>query len=260
LTSVLRPETRFVSIMHGNNEVGSLQDLMELGTLLKSKGIWFHTDAVQTVGKVPIDLNTLPVDALTLSAHKLYGPKGVGALYCRKETPLHSPLLLGGGQESGMRSGTENIAGIVGLATALSDCCDGMASEIRRLNALQAKLIEGIRSLISFSVFNGPQDLRHRVPGNVNFSFPPLQGESLVIKLDMKGFSVSSGSACHSAVIEPSHVLLAIGKSTDEAMSSLRFSMGRHTQPEHIEALLEVLPNIVARHKSNHGLGLSSSK
>lgn len=247
LAAVIRPETRFVSMMHGNNEVGSLQNLSELGTFLQSKGIWFHTDAVQTVGKMPIDLSILPVDALTLSAHKLYGPKGVGALYCRKETPLHSPLLFGGGQESGMRSGTENIAGIVGLATALRECCDGMASETVRLNALQSKLIEGIKESIPSSVFNGPTDLRYRVPGNVNFSFPPMQGESLVVKLDMKGFAVSSGSACHSAVIEPSHVLLALGKSREEAISSLRFSMGRHTQSEHIDVLLEILPNLVAK-------------
>ncbi len=262
LASVIRPETCFASIMHGNNEVGSLQNLVELGSLLRAEGIWFHTDAVQTVGKVPIDLNTLPVDALTLSAHKLYGPKGVGALYCSAETALNSPMLLGGGQESGLRSGTENVAGVVGLATALRECCgendiEGMASERRcleslrlessRLKKLQSMLIEGIAARIPAAVFNGPTDLHARVPGNVNVSFPPVQGESLVVKLDMKGFAVSSGSACHSAVIEPSHVLLALGKSREEALSSLRFSMGRHTVAEDIEALIDVLPGVVEK-------------
>lgn len=247
LISVLRPETCFASLMHGNNEIGTLQNLAELAQVLQPRGVWFHTDAVQTVGKVPISLKNLPVNALSLSAHKLYGPKGVGALYVQENTPLFRPLILGGGQEFNRRSGTENVAGIVGLAEALAETLSLMETETPRLHAFQQQLIRGIEHQIPEAHLNGPRDLERRVPGNVNFSFPPIQGESLVVKLDMKGYAVSSGSACHSAVIEPSHVLLAVGENEEIARSSLRFSLGRATQAEDIDQLLNILPTLLEK-------------
>lgn len=247
LQQALRPETAFVSLMHGNNEIGTLQPLDELGTFLRQQGIPLHTDAVQTIGKLPLILETLPVDYLSFSGHKLYGPKGIGALYIRKGALAPSPMLLGGGQENQQRSGTENLAAIVGLALALELCVSELETERPRLQALQKNLMEGILQQIPEAVLNGPQDLKQRVPGNVNFSFPPLQGESLVLQMDLKGIAVSSGSACHSARLEPSHVVLALGKSPAVAQSTLRFSLGRSTSITEIERVLDVLPQLIRR-------------
>jgi cysteine desulfurase len=247
VAQAIRPHTVFASIMQGNNEIGTLQPLAEIGPILAAHEVFFHTDAVQTVGKIPVAFDTLPVDALTLSAHKIYGPKGVGALLVKRDSLHPLPLLLGGGQESGQRSGTENVAGIVGMAEALAWCVSQLPHERTRLHALQEQLIQGITERIPSAILNGPRHVADRVPGNVNFSFPPLQGESLILKLDLKGIAASSGSACHSAVIEPSHVVLATGQPPSIAQSTVRFSMGRTTQPEDVEAVLSILPRIVDR-------------
>lgn len=247
VAQAIQPHTVLASIMHGNNEIGTLQPLAEIGPLLAAHEVFFHTDAVQTVGKMPLSFETLPIDALTLSAHKLYGPKGVGALLVKNDSLHPLPLLLGGGQESGQRSGTENVAGIVGMAEALAWSLSQLPDEQTRLHALQEQLIQGITEGIPSALLNGPRNVKERVPGNVNFSFPPLQGESLILKLDLKGFAASSGSACHSAMIEPSHVVLATGQPIPVAQSTVRFSMGHATQPEDVEALLSVLPGIVER-------------
>ncbi len=249
--AALRPETALVSVIHGNNEVGTLQPITEIGALLRARGVLFHTDAVQTVGKLPIALDALPVDYLTLSAHKLYGPKGVGALYIRNGAPVPSPLIIGGGQERDLRSGTENLPGIVGLAKALELATARMSEEMPRLRGLQERLMAGILASIPQAVLNGPRDVGLRVPGNVHFSFPPAEGEALVLRLDLKGIAASSGSACHSAVIEPSRIVKALGKSDAIARATLRFSLGRATTEADIETVLAVLPDIVQRLTQN---------
>jgi cysteine desulfurase len=251
LVAAIRPDTVLASIIHGNNEIGTIQSLKALGEVLHSRGVLFHTDAVQTAGKVPLNLSALPVDYLSLSGHKIYGPKGVGALYIRKSAPNPQPLIMGGGQESDLRSGTENLAGIAGLAKALEIATDALDTETIRLRTLQEHLIAGILKNVPGAVLNGPRDVRHRVPGNVHFSFPPAEGESLVLHLDLKGIAVSSGSACHSAVIEPSRVVTALGKSEAAARGTVRFSLGRSSTHADIERILEVLPDIVARFKKH---------
>jgi cysteine desulfurase len=249
LAAALRPDTVLASIIHGNNEIGTLQPLEDLGQGLRHRDVLFHVDAVQTVGKLPFNLADLPVDYLSLSAHKLYGPKGVGALYIKKGAPQPLPLLWGGGQEGDLRSGTENLAGIVGLAKALELSVKAMDAETPRLRDLQERLISGIEQAIPEAVLNGPRDVQMRVPGNVHFSFPPYEGEALVLRLDLKGIAVSSGSACHSAVIEPSRIIRALGKPDAVARSTIRFSMGRTTTVEEIRHLLEVLPEILHKLK-----------
>ncbi|MBY0403857.1 MAG: cysteine desulfurase [Cyanobacteria bacterium] len=256
----LQPNTRLVSLMHGNNEMGAIQPISEISKILKARKTWesshpkviFHTDAVQTVGKIPINLGTLGVDALTFSAHKLYGPKGVGALFIKEDLhPLLFPQIQGGGQEFGLRSGTENVAGIVGLAKALeiltSSQSENKEAPFKNLRHLQAWFIQEIKNAFPEAVFNGPEDLNHRVPGNVNFSFPPLTGDSLVLQMDMKGIQVSSGSACHSAIIEPSHVISALGKGIEVAKSSLRFSLGLSTTQRELEETLLALKTIIPK-------------
>lgn len=247
LKQAVRPDTVLVSIIHGNNEIGTIQPIETMGAFLREKGILFHTDAVQTAGKLPLDLSMLPVDYLTLSAHKLYGPKGVGALYNREGAPLPKSLVVGGGQERALRSGTENLPSIVGFAEALSLAVERMPEETRRLRELQEYLIQGILREIPTAILNGPRDVNRRVPGNVHFSFPPAEGEALVLRLDLKGIAVSSGSACHSAVIEPSRVVKALGKSDEVARATVRFSVGRHTTQAELERVLEVLPDVVRR-------------
>lgn len=247
LQSAVRSDTVLVSIIHGNNEIGTVQPLAELGQWLRDQGILFHTDAVQTVGKLPINLQSLPVDYLTLSAHKIYGPKGVGALYVRDGCPLPAPLIMGGGQEADLRSGTENIAGIAGLAKALEIAVAQIPQDIPRLQALQTKLIEGVQQAIPTAILNGPHEVILRVPGNVHFSFPPGEGEALVLHFDLKGIAVSSGSACHSAVIEPSRVVKALGKSDEVARATVRFSLGRSTTEADIERVLATLPSLAQR-------------
>ena len=242
-----RNNTVLVSVIHGNNEMGALQPLAEIGKLLKARNILFHSDAVQTVGKLPFNLAELPVDYLSLSGHKIYGPKGVGALYVRKGAPLPQALQVGGGQEADLRSGTENLPGIVGCARALELCSHSMITERLRIQALQEKLIAAVEATIPNTVLNGPRQVTQRVPGNVHFSFPPAEGEALVLHLDLKGFAVSSGSACHSAVIEPSRIIKALGKDDETARATVRFSLGRFTTEDDVNALIAALPAIVSR-------------
>jgi cysteine desulfurase len=247
LIQAIRPDTVLASIIHGNNEVGTLQNLAALGNILKEREIPFHTDAVQSAGKVPLNLKSLPVDYLSLSGHKLYGPKGVGALYIRQEAMVPQAQIIGGGQENDLRSGTENLAAIVGLAEALRLAIQHQAQEVPRLHTLQEKLITGIQSAMPNAILNGPRDLNQRVPGNVHFSFPPAEGEAWVRHLDLQGIATSSGSACHSAVVEPSRIVLALGKSVEIARSTVRFSLGRGTTEAEINRVLEMLPQIAKR-------------
>jgi cysteine desulfurase len=245
--AALRPETVLVSIIHGNNEIGTIQPVEAIGKMLRERGVLFHIDAVQTVGKLPIALDTLPVDYLTLSAHKIYGPKGVGALYVRHGVPVPAPMVVGGGQEGNRRSGTENLPGIIGLAKALELTMAMMPEETPRLRSLQEAFIVDVLVNIPDAVLNGPRDVSRRVPGNVHFSFPPGEGEALVLHLDLKGIAASSGSACHSAVIEPSRIVKALGKPDELARATVRFSLGRSTTREDLSRVMAVLPEVVAR-------------
>jgi cysteine desulfurase len=245
--AALRPDTVLVSMIHGNNEIGTVQPMEAIGEMLGERGVLFHIDAVQTVGKLPIALDTLPVDYLTLSAHKIYGPKGVGALYVRSGAPVPAPMVVGGGQEGNLRSGTENLPGVIGLAQALELAMAIMPEETPRLRVLQEAFIADVLTNIPDAELNGPRDVSRRVPGNVHFSFPPGEGEALVLHLDLKGIAASSGSACHSAVIEPSRIVKALGKSDEIARATVRFSLGRSTTHEDLSRVMTILPEVVAR-------------
>jgi cysteine desulfurase len=237
-------KTILISIMHANNEIGTIQPIAEIGKIARKAKVYFHTDAVQTIGHILVDVNELKVDMLAMSAHKFYGPKGVGVLYVRKGTKIVS-LINGGEQEMGRRAGTENVPGIVGLGKAIELAGQEMAPEAERLTALRNKLIQGIPARIEKVQLNGhPQQ---RLPNNVNFSVEYIEGESTCLNLDLEGICISTGSACSSAEAKPSHVLLAIGLSPEKARSSLRFTLGRLTAAEDIERVLEVLPRSVAR-------------
>jgi cysteine desulfurase len=237
-------KTILISIMHANNEIGTLQPIGEIGKIARKAKIYFHTDAVQTVGHIPVNVNELKVDMLSFSAHKLYGPKGVGVLYIRKGTKVTS-LIHGGEQEQGRRAGTENVPGIVGLGKAIELAGLDIANETARLITLRNVLIKGILEKIEHSRLNGHPE--QRLPNNVNVSVDFIEGESTCLNLDLEGICISTGSACSSSDAEPSHVLLAIGLSHEQARSSLRFTMGRLTTAEDIERVLEVLPRTVAR-------------
>ena len=237
-------KTILISIMHGNNEVGTIEPIAEIGRIAREAGIYFHTDAVQTVGHIPTDVNELGVDLLSMSAHKLYGPKGVGALYIRKGTKI-SPLLHGGDQEKGRRASTENVPGIVGLGKAAELAQQGMIEEAGRLSLLRDKLITGLQERIDHSRLNGHPV--QRLPNNVNVSIEYVEGESMVLNLDLEGICCSTGSACTSSSLEPSHVLLAINLSHELAHGSLRFSLGRWNTAEDIDMVLNTLPGIVNR-------------
>jgi cysteine desulfurase len=237
-------KTILISIMHANNEIGTLQPIGEIGKIAHKAKIYFHTDAVQTVGHIPVNVNELKVDMLSFSAHKLYGPKGVGVLYIRKGTKVTS-LIHGGEQEQGRRAGTENVPGIVGLGKAIELAGLDIANETARLITLRNVLIKGILEKIEHSRLNGHPE--QRLPNNVNVSVDFIEGESTCLNLDLEGICISTGSACSSSDAEPSHVLLAIGLSHEQARSSLRFTMGRLTTAEDIERVLEVLPRTVAR-------------
>jgi len=237
LRSAITDETILVSIMHGNNEIGTLQPVAEIGQICKDQGVFYHCDACQTFGKIPIDVNAMGVDLLTLSAHKIYGPKGVGAMYVRRKNPRvrPKPLLHGGGHERGMRSGTLNVPGIVGLGAAAELCGQEMNVEFKRLAALRDRLRDGIMSQLDLVHLNGhPTD---RTPTNLNLSFQYVEGESLM--MGMKNVAVSSGSACTSASLEPSYVLQALGVGDDLAHSSIRFSVGRFNTSEEIDQVVE---------------------
>jgi len=244
LQNAIRPDTILISIMFANNEIGTIQPIAEIGRIAKAHGILFHTDAVQAVGHTPIDVKAMQIDMLSLSAHKLHGPKGVGALYVRKGVPLKS-FIHGGAQERGRRAGTENVPGIVGLGTAITLCRSEMQEEITRLSAMRDRLMQGVLSAIPHTRLNGHP--LNRLPGNVNVSFEFVEGESILLLLDMKDICASSGSACTSGSLDPSHVLLATGLPHEKAHGSLRMTLGRFNTDTDVDAVLAALPPIVAR-------------
>jgi len=239
--------TVLVSIMHGNNEIGTLQPIERIGAICRERGVTFHSDAVQTVGALPFDVRRIPVDLVSVNAHKFYGPKGVGALYVRKGTRI-ATMQTGGGQEKGRRTGTENVAGIVGLGTAMRLAAERRDAESARQARLRDRLIAGVRTRVPDAILNGHPT--ERLPNNASFCFPGTQGEALVIALDLEGFSASSGSACTSGNTEPSHVLLALGLEPSVAQGSLRLTVGRETTEADVDALLHALPPIVERLRS----------
>lgn len=242
--AAIRPDTILISIMFANNEIGTIQPIAEIGKVAKEKGIYFHTDAVQAVGNVAIDVNELNIDLLSLSGHKFYGPKGVGALFVRKGVKITN-FMHGGAQERGRRASTENVPAIVGLGRAIELAMQDMDECNKKLIALRDKTIAEVEKRIPFVKLNG--DRQKRLPGNVNFSFEFIEGESLLLLLDMKGVAASSGSACTSGSLDPSHVLLAIGLPHEKAHGSLRITFGRENTEEDVDYLVEILPGIVQR-------------
>jgi len=244
LKKALTDKTILISIMHANNEIGTIQPIAQLAKIAKEKEIYFHTDTVQTVGHIPVDVEKLNVDLLSLSAHKFYGPKGVGALYIRKGTRLET-FMRGGDQERGRRASTHNVSGIVGLAKAVELCRKNMESEAKFQSAMRDRLIKEIPARIPEVRLNGHP--RIRLPNNVNFSIKYIEGESMLLSLDMLGIACSTGSACTSSSLEPSHVLLAIGLDHATAHGSLRITMGRWTTEADIDYLLEKLPQVVQK-------------
>lgn len=244
LENAICPETVLISVMFANNEIGTIQPIAEIGEIAKKHGVLFHTDAVQAVGHVPIDVEKLQVDLLSMSGHKLGAPKGIGAIYIRKGTRI-SPLIFGGAQEKKLRAGTENIAGIVGLGKAAELAVAEMGETTKKLTALRDKLIHGILESIPDSRLNGhPTD---RLPGNCNISFSYIEGESLLLLLDALGIAASSGSACTSGSLDPSHVLMAIGLPHEIAHGSLRLTIDRENTEEQVDFILEKLPGLVQR-------------
>ena len=240
--AAIRPDTCLVSVMFANNEIGTIQPIAEIGTVCRQAGVLFHTDAVQAAGHVPLDVEALQVDLLSLSAHKFHGPKGVGVLYARRGVPL-TTLIHGGAQERGKRGGTEDIPGICGAAAAFDEACANMARNADCLTPLRDRLIAGLTA-IPHTVLNG--DAVRRLPGNVNVCFEGIEGESLLLLLDEKGVAASSGSACTSGSLDPSHVLLALGRPHEVAHGSLRLTLSEENRPEEIDYILEVLPGIVS--------------
>ena len=239
--------TILISVMYANNEIGTIQPLAAIGEIAREKGVYLHTDAVQTTGHIPTNVDHLGVDLLAMSAHKLYGPKGIGALYVRRGTRI-IPFMHGGGQERGRRAGTENVPAIVGFGKAVEISQRQMDEEMKRLICLRDKLIAALFQQIDRIHLNGHPS--QRLPNNVNVSLEFVEGESVVISLDLEGIAASTGSACTSSAIEASHVLLATGLAGDLCRSSLRFTLGRETTSEEIDRVLEVLPRIVARLRS----------
>ncbi len=244
LKNAIREDTILISVMFANNEIGSIQPIAEIGKIAKEKGIVFHTDAVQALGHVSIDVEAMNIDLLSASGHKLYGPKGIGMLYIRKGIKI-KPLIHGGAQERNRRAGTENVPGIVGIGEAVRLASAELKDESSRLIALRDKLINGILSSIPYSRLNGHPT--NRLPGNVNISFEFIEGESMLLLLDMKGVCASSGSACTSGSLDPSHVLLAIGLPHEKAHGSLRLTLGHFNTEEDVDYILKELPPIVAR-------------
>jgi cysteine desulfurase len=240
----ISPKTVLISVMHANNEIGTIQPLAEISKITREKDILFHTDAVQTAGHIPIDVNKLGVDLLSMSAHKLYGPKGVGALYIRKGVKL-TPFIHGGGQEKGRRSGTENVPGIVGFGRAAELAAAEIDAEAVRLAILRDKLIQGLLDRIPDTHLNG--DPVKRLPNNVNISIDYIEGEAMCLNLDFQGICASTGSACSSGSLAPSHVLLALGPRHEQAHGSLRFTLGKWTTEEDKDAVLSVLPGIAGK-------------
>jgi len=242
IRKAITKRTILVSVMHANNEIGTLEPIADIGKICREQEVYFHTDAVQTFGHMPIDVKELNVDLLSASAHKLYGPKGAGMLYIKKGTKI-VPYLYGGEQEMGRRASTENVPGIVGFAKAVEVAKGEMKINDSKLVRLRDKLIDGILSMIEDSRLNGHRT--KRLSNNVNISIKYIEGESMLLRLDMEGIAVSTGSACSSGSLEPSHVLLSIGLTHDVAHSSLRFTMGRDSTEKEVDRILEVLPKIV---------------
>ena len=241
VADAIREDTCLVTTMYANNEIGSVLPIAQIGAVCKEKGVVFHTDAVQAIGHLAVNVKEQNIDMLSLSGHKFHGPKGVGALYVRRGLPLTN-LIEGGAQERGKRAGTENIPGIMGLAKAMEDACEHLQENAKKVTALRDKLIAGL-SQIPHSALNG--DPVNRLPGNVSFCFEGIEGESLLLYLDAKGVCASSGSACTSGSLDPSHVLLAIGRVHDVAHGSLRLSLSHYNTEEEIDHILTVVPQVV---------------
>ena len=237
----IRPDTALVTIMYANNEVGTIQPVREIGEVCKKAGVPFHTDAVQAVGHIAVDVKADNIDMLSLSGHKFHGPKGVGALYCKRGIPLNT-FIEGGAQERNRRAGTENIGGIVSMAAALEEACAGMSENSTKLIKMRERLIDGL-SKIPHSKLNG--DRKKRLPANVNMCFEGIEGEGLLLLLDAKGICASSGSACTSGSLDPSHVLLALGLPHEVAHGSLRLSLSAYNTEEDVDAILKAVPEVV---------------
>ena len=237
----IRPDTCLVTVMFANNEIGSILPIVEIGEVCRAHGVLFHTDAVQAAGHIPVNVREQNIDMLSLSAHKFHGPRGIGALYVKRGIELTS-LMEGGGQERGKRPGTENLPAIMGMAAALKEECSLMEENAARVAAMRDRLLQGLFQ-IPYSILNGPRD--NRLPGNVNFCFEGVSGESLLLLLDSRGICASSGSACASGALDPSHVLLALGLAPEIALGSLRISLDISNTEEEIDYLLEVIPQVV---------------
>ena len=244
IESAITDETILVSVMFANNEIGTINPIKEIGAICREKGVYFHTDAVQATGAVPIDVKEMNIDLLSMSAHKFHGPKGVGALYIRRGVKIEN-LLHGGAQEFGKRATTENVAGIVGMAQALTEAVDGMEEKTRKLVKLRDRIIDGILESVPYTRLNGHRT--ERLPNNTSFCFKYIEGESLLLSLDMMGYVVSSGSACTSGSLDPSHVLLGIGLPHEIAHGSLRASLSEFTTEEEVDSFIKAVGPIVQR-------------
>ncbi|SCY58176.1 cysteine desulfurase NifS [Alkaliphilus peptidifermentans] len=244
LKAAIRPDTILITIMFANNEIGTIQPIKEIGQIARNNNVYFHTDAVQAYGNMKIDVNELGIDLMSVSAHKLYGPKGTGALYIKKGVKIHQ-LIHGGGQEKRRRAGTENVPGIVGFAKAVQLAHENLEDHIKHITSLRDKLITGLKEKIQYLKLNGHPT--KRLPGNVNYSIEFVEGESLLLSLDMVGIACSSGSACTSGSLDPSHVLMAIGLTHEVAHGSLRLTVGDFTSEEDIDYVIEKLPPIVEK-------------
>lgn len=244
IEKAITDKTILVSVMFANNEIGTINPIKEIGAVCRKKGVYFHTDAVQATGAVKIDVEEMNIDLLSMSAHKFHGPKGVGALYIKKGVKIEN-LIHGGAQESGRRATTENVAGIIGMAQALSEACENMEEKTKKLIAMRDKIIDTVLETIPYTRLNGHRE--KRLPNNTSFCFRYIEGESLLLSLDMLGFVVSSGSACTSGSLDPSHVLLGIGLPHEIAHGSLRASLSEFTTQEEIDSFLKALPPIVQR-------------
>jgi cysteine desulfurase len=242
LRRAIRPETVLITIMHANNELGTVQPLDEIGRIAADADVYFHTDAVQSAGKLAIDVNAFALDLLSLSGHKFYAPKGIGALYIRGGTRLRQ-LLYGGHHQRGFRPGTENVPGIVGLGKAAEIARESLVQDAGRVAALRDRLEQGLLARVPHARANGSRV--PRTPNTTNITFPGIEGEALVIALDLKGLACSTGAACSSGAVEPSHVLTAIGMPPEDARASLRFSLGRHTTSADIDFALQTVPAAV---------------
>lgn len=244
LEKAIAPQTILITVMHANNEIGTIQPIRQIGEIARKHGITFHTDAVQTFGHIPVNVDDLNVDLLSISGHKFYGPKGVGALYIRRGTKI-TPLIHGGDQEHRRRASTENVPGIIGMGKAVEIALATMDSEAKRQIALRDEFIKTLLDTIPDTILNGHPV--NRLPNNVNISFEGIEGESILLNLDMEGIAASTGSACSSSSLEPSHVLLSIGLTHEFAHGSVRFSLGRNTTKEELDYVAEILPGIIKK-------------